>query len=319
MPKIAYITHKFQQDALLIIASANRVIENYRKQGYTLTLRGLYYQFIAEDLFSDDWIDEDYNLRNRLDPRTKNTVKNYKRLGSLINDARLAGLIDWEGIEDRMRDLSERPHWDGPKEFMESVIPQYHIDLWADQKSYVEVWGEKDAISNILEKACKPLDVPFFVCRGNTSQSEMWQAAQRIGKRIEQGRKAVILHVGDHDPTGVDMTRDIRDRLTRFCEYDVADVPTVVRIGLTMDQILELNPPPNPVKATDSRSTKYVEEFGSECWELDAMKPDYLVSLVHDRILDYLDVVRFNARIRKESLERKEMMRTNEGKRKKKG
>ncbi len=316
MPRIAYIERRFQAATMDIIQKANAILEEYHDEGFTLTLRACYYRFIAEDLFPDSWIDAKYNESYRLQSGTKNTQKNYKRLSSILSDARLAGLIDWDLMEDRIRELAKRPEWRSPEDFMDSVIPQYHIELWKGQEFYVEVWGEKDSVSDVLQKVCDPLDVPYFICRGSTSQSEMWGASQRLGLHLGAGRKVVILHLGDHDPSGMDMTRDIRDRLQLFCKHDVGAVPLVNRIALTMDQIEELNPPPNPVKASDSNSRKYIEEFGYECWELDALKPQYMMQLISSWVRNYLDVPMLEKRLKKEGREREVLEKAEAARRK---
>jgi hypothetical protein len=95
----------------------------------------------------------------------------------------------------------------------------------------------------------------------------------------------VIIHLGDHDPSGVDMTRDIADRLSMFAESDIE----VNRIALNMDQIEEFNPPPNPAKITDSRSGPYIELYGTSSWELDAIEPATLSQLIADTVENYID------------------------------
>jgi hypothetical protein len=318
MPRIAYVKRRFQSATMSIIQEANSILQEYHDEGFTLTLRACYYRFIAEDLFPDSWVDDRYNKSNGLQPGTKNTNKSYKRLSSILSEARLAGLIDWDFVEDRVRQLAERPKWNSPESFMDSVIPQYHIELWNGQKFYCEVWGEKDSVSDILAKACDPLDVPYFICRGSTSQSEMWAASQRLGNLLSSGFKVVILHLGDHDPSGVDMTRDIQDRLALFCEHDVGEVPLVNRIALTMNQVDELNPPPNPVKASDANAAKYVQKYGHECWELDALRPQYMVKLITDWVTNYLDVPAFEKRLKKEDGERKALEKAEKARRKEK-
>jgi hypothetical protein len=98
------------------------------------------------------------------------------------------------------------------------------------------------------------------------------------------GQKPYIVHLGDHDPSGIDMTRDIIDRLRTFgCDLEVN------RIALNMDQVEEHNPPPNPAKMTDSRFQDYAEQFGDSCWELDALEPQLLTQLVRDTVLAIRD------------------------------
>ena len=142
---------------------------------------------------------------------------------------------------------------------------------------------EKDALSEVVQKAAEPWDVTWFACRGYVSQSAMWRAAQRFEA---DGRDGVIIHLGDHDPSGIDMTRDIEDRM---CVTFGANLE-VRRIALNMDQVREFNPPPNPTKLTDSRSAAYVAKYGQESWELDALDPALLMGLIENEIADLTDL-----------------------------
>ena len=284
MPKIAYVTKNFRADTLAIIAKANAVIADYMRQGFKLTLRQLYYQFIAKDLLPDSWIDAEYNAKHGLPADTKNTMKNYKHLGDIINDGRLAGLIDWTAIEDRTRNLQTHSSWASPHSIIRACADQYAVDLWGEQSNHVEVWIEKEALIGVIEGICTELQVPYFACKGYTSQSEMWEAAQRLKRYEKAGRDTVVVHLGDHDPSGLDMTRDIQARLELFGSTAVID-----RIALTWEQIDEYGPPPNPAKTTDARYEKYREQFGDDSWELDALEPQVMADLIRDAVQSRID------------------------------
>jgi hypothetical protein len=285
MPKIAYITKKFSQGSLDIIHQANEIIEEYVRLGFDLTLRQIYYQFVARALLP-------------------NSDRSYKRLGSIINDARLAGLIDWERIKDRTRFVRTNSHWDSPASIVEACANQFEVDKWDGQEYYLEVWIEKDALVGVIENVCKDNDIAFFSCRGYSSQTALWEAAQRILRKsdepytveedelgfvTEDDRKPVVLHLGDHDPSGIDMTRDIRDRLNLFSAHHDGPEVVVERIALNMDQIQLYNPPPNPAKLSDSRARQYIERYGYNSWELDALDPTTLEGMVSDAINKYRD------------------------------
>jgi hypothetical protein len=109
-----------------------------------------------------------------------NNERNYKRLGSIVNDARLAGMIDWNAIEDRTREIVMNSHWDSPAQILDTCARQYAIDKWQNQKHYVEVWVEKEALMGVVEKVSKELDLTCFSCRGYSSQSAMWRAGMRM-------------------------------------------------------------------------------------------------------------------------------------------
>jgi hypothetical protein len=266
MPKICYQPKTFRESSLLKIQQANQIITTLRKQGFTLTLRQLYYQFVKRN-----WI--------------PNNDREYDKLGALMTDARLAGLVDWDAIEDRTRSLKGLGHWESPHQIIDTYADYFHVDRWADQQYRPEVWIEKEALAGIFARVCGELDIPYFSCRGYGSASEMWRAGQRMKHHIEEGRTPIIFHFGDHDPSGMDMTRDITERLEMFAEEPIE----VVRVALNMDQIDEHQPPPNPAKITDSRCATYIELYGESSWELDALDPPILMDMVRDRVLPLRD------------------------------
>lgn len=189
-------------------------------------------------------------------------------------------MIDWSAIVDRTRNLQQTPHWRTPRQIVEACASQFRVDRWADQHYRPEVWIEKDALAGVISGVCDNNDVPYFSCRGYTSQSEMWAAAQRLLNWIERGQVPVILHLGDHDPSGVDMSRDILDRLKLFVGAQVE----VIRLALNFDQVEQYGPPPNPAKVTDSRANVYIAQYGAESWELDALEPAVMAELIETHV-----------------------------------
>jgi hypothetical protein len=274
VPKIHYQDHTFSPSSLEIIDRANEIIEAYQAQGYVLTLRQLYYQFVSKDLLA-------------------NTQKSYKRLGGIVNDARLAGLVDWNAIEDRTRSLSDQAHWQSPADIIDACASQFRHDKWAPQPHRVEVWIEKEALAGVFDRVCRELDVPYLSCRGYGSQSVMWRGARRMAARRQP---TVILHFGDHDPSGMDMSRDIVDRLRVFgIGIDFR------RLALNMDQVEQYRPPPNPAKVTDSRARAYIQSYGDESWELDALEPAVLSDLVRQEIEAIRDPDLWQAEVEREN------------------
>jgi len=265
MPYIQYQEISFAAKTKKVIQQANEIINVYAAQGYDLTLRQLYYQFVSRDLI-------------------RNQQSEYKRLGSIINDARLAGLIDWNHITDRTRNVKSNAHWESPSDIVSACAKQFQFDKWRGQCRRVEVWVEKDALSGVFDRVCRELDIASFSCRGYTSQSEMWSAAQRLRAYEKAGQEAIVFHFGDHDPSGIDMTRDIQERLKMF-----GTRAKVLRLALTMDQIRQYDPPPNPAKESDSRFEDYLREYGDESWELDALEPQVLANLVSTNLRAFRD------------------------------
>lgn len=272
--KEQFIRKSFQDKSRALISLVNSIVTEYGKQGFDLTLRQLYYQLVARDYIP-------------------NTVRSYKRLGNIVSDGRLAGLIDWSAIVDRTRALRDRPHWSEPQEILRSAEHSYHIDFWKPQRYRPQVWIEKDALIGVIAPTCQELDVPYFACRGYVSQSEMYIAAKRVIRAQDDDHYPVILHLGDHDPSGMDMTRDIIDRLELMTHsYNLtASGFRVDRLALNPDQIEKYDPPPNPTKLSDSRAGKYISEHGYSSWELDALEPSVIVDLIKTAIEALVDPV----------------------------
>lgn len=283
MPKITYIQKRFGEKALERIAQVNGIIAEYQAQGFKLTLRQTYYQLVARALIP-------------------NTVQSYKGLGEVVNDGRLAGLIDWDAIEDRTRNLQSGSHWSSPHSIVRACAGQYAVDLWEYQENYVECWIEKEALVGVIEGVCTQMDTPYFACRGYTSQSEMWAAAQRLIGREEAGKRTVIIHLGDHDPSGIDMTRDIQDRLNLF-----GSTVHVQRIALNFNQVENYSPPPNPAKTTDSRYENYRVLYGEESWELDSLRPPVIVGLIQDTVDDLIDADAWQEAVARQQLGRDQL------------
>lgn len=266
MPFVEYVTKKFRAETEVVIDQANTILDEYAAEGFVITLRQLYYQFVARGLWP-------------------NTQKDYKRLASIVADARMAGRIDWDHIQDRTRNLVKRAHWSAPGGVIESAAASYGKNLWLGQDERVEVWIEKDALVGVIEDVCTEWDVPYFSCRGYASASEMWSAGRRLGGYAERGQRPTVIHLGDHDPSGIDMSRDIGERLTLFAETHVE----VRRIALNRDQIDLYDPPPNPAKITDPRAEDYIAMHGEESWELDALNPATFRELIEEEVLLHLD------------------------------
>lgn len=258
--------HRFKAETIKIIKQANSIIEEYQEDGFDLTLRQLYYQFVSRDLIP-------------------NSQKSYSRLGDIISNARLNGDIDWNAIKDRTRRVNNGLHFNDPSNAIYNIASWYAIDTRADQENYIECWVEKEALVGVVERACQNLDIPFFACRGYVSQTAMYEAYKRFRKKGCKHQRLILLHLGDHDPSGIDMTRDITERLTELFGVYVE----VKRIALNMEQIEELQPPPNPAKLTDSRVGGYIKRFGRQSWELDALDPNTITNLIELYAEKYTD------------------------------
>ncbi len=278
--KIKYINHKFSKKSTDLLTKANNIIEEYQEQSYKLTLRQLYYQLVARDIIP-------------------NKDAQYRKLSGLLTNARLAGVVDWSAIEDRVR-VPKRPYWVvDVEDALRDTIGSYRLDRTEGQEYYIEVWTEKDAISNILYRITAKYGVRLMVNRGYSSITAMHDAYKRLKAEKDWGKKLVVLYGGDHDPSGLDMIRDIIDRFSIFGLTDIEVVP----IALTMPQIQQYNPPPNPAKISDPRAESYIENFGGTSWEVDALEPPVLAQIVEDAILKYWDETKYKSILKREKKE----------------
>lgn len=262
-----FVGKNFGEKAMTMIQRINRILDSYAAQGYDLSLRQLYYQLVSKNL-------------------VENTERSYKNVGNLVSDARMAGLIDWNMIRDRGRVMVRPTHWESPADIVRAAAQQFRVDRWKDQPCYVEVMVEKQALEGVLEPVCNEMDVPFTANKGYSSSSAMYEASKRYLEAHNEGKELYVLYLGDHDPSGIDMSRDVLDRLDLFTEESGIEVK---RLALNMDQVEELRPPENPAKITDSRSDSYIRRFGRSSWELDAIEPAHLAEIVRSAITALID------------------------------
>jgi hypothetical protein len=263
--KTAFVDKRLRTKSLILVEAVNGILSTYQGQGLRLTLRQLFYQLVVRNFI-------------------QNTERSYKALGSVVSDARLAGLIDWAAIEDRIRTPRRPSEFASLEDLVDAALAAYRLPRLQTQESYVELWVEKDALSGVLAPLSSEYHVTLMVNRGYSSQSAMYDAYQRFRRQEMRGKQCRLLYLGDHDPSGEDMVRDIDSRLRMF------GVPVeVVKIALTMDQVQQYTPPPNPAKMTDSRFAQYSAKFGDESWEVDALPPDVLVALIREALDGIVD------------------------------
>lgn len=278
--KIKFEEKRFRGDTRKLLDSLISIVDAYQQQGYRMTLRQLYYQLVARGIIPNE---------QRL----------YDKLSRVLTDARMAGLVDWDFIEDRIRTPKFPNEFSDVHSLVQTAISVYRRPRWADQPFYVEVWVEKDALSGVLLPLTDEYHVRLLVNRGYSSATAMFDAAERFKRAACLGKRCILIYLGDHDPSGEDMVRDIRDRLTSFrANVDVR------KIALTRQQIDQYNPPPNPAKMSDTRADKYVKTHGEHSWELDALPPDVLIELAKVSLDQVIDRSKYDAVLEQEQADK---------------
>jgi hypothetical protein len=254
-----------QEEALIRVQQCEAIVREYAAQGLKLTLRQLYYQLVSKD-----WI--------------PNTEKSYKKIGQILSNARLAGLIDWEIIEDRGRQPRNPPEYDNLADLVEAAIHSYRLPRWEGQPYYAELWVEKEALAGVLQPLARQFHVTLMVNKGYSSQSAMYDASKRI---LHANKDTKIFYLGDHDPSGEDMVRDVQDRLNMYTREEVN--VEVEKLALTTAQVKKFKPPPNPAKLTDSRARAYIAKHGASSWEVDALNPRQLQQIIRAAFEEVID------------------------------
>jgi len=222
-----------------------------------MTVRQIYYQLVSQ----------------RLIP---NKASAYGSFDNHLTRARETGLVDPSSIIDRSRTIrnESRPGWESPDSYLATVQDAYRRDPLHGQPRQVELWVEKDALSQVLYDAVERYQPTVVVCRGYSPYTLLYEANERLDC------DDLVLYAGDFDPSGLDAYRDIADKLR--CE--------VHRIALTEEQIEAHQLPPIPTKATDKRQPAYVQQYGDAAWELDALRPDTFQAAVREAFEAELDL-----------------------------
>lgn len=268
---------------LALVEHCERIVDDYLGQGLTLTLRQLYYQLVQANI-------------------VENTERSYKNVGTVLSKARLCGLIDWNAIEDRGRQPRRTQEFDSLKDLVSAALLSYRLPRWEGQERYVELWVEKEALSGVLAPMAREFHVTLMVNKGYSSQSALYEAAQRI---VEIGKDTIIFYLGDHDPSGEDMVRDVRERLEKFTRGDVN--LEIDKLALTTAQVKKYKPPPNPAKLTDTRAKDYIAKHGPHSWEVDALNPRQLQAIIREAFENVVDQELMNEVIEREEADKKKL------------
>jgi hypothetical protein len=203
-------------------------------------------------------------------------TKSMQRVYRLLKEARELGIIPWSWIVDETRQLEISSSWNDPEEFLDCAFRSYRRDLWQDQPLRIEVWSEKGTIRGVLAPVLDKFGVGFRVMHGFASATTVYDIAQD-----DNGLPLIALYVGDYDPSGLFMSEvDLPGRLAKYG----GDHVELVRIALKHGDLAQLPSFPASDKANDKRYRWFVDAYGDNCWELDAMDPNNLRERVRSEI-----------------------------------
>lgn len=215
-------------------------------------------------------------------PKTEAAYKNV--VCRLLTKMRLEGELPFDWIADGTRWMRKPTTFGSLEHAIGNVVSTYRRALWDNQDAYIEVWIEKEALAGVVVDVTAEWDVPLMVTRGYPSISYLYSAAENMEA---EHRPCFVYYFGDLDPSGVDIARNVEERLIEFAPS--ADL-TFERVGVTAEQVALWDLPTRPTKRTDTRARGW--QGGSV--ELDAIPPATLRQLVEDRILEHVDLDAYN-------------------------
>ena len=255
-----------------VVAEALEVFKQYDT---ALTLRQLYYRLVSKHLFS-------------------NTINSYKRLSRLMVKAREQRDVPINCLEDRSRRILGRGDtgYNSAEAFLKQRFASlqgswksFNMPRWEEQPVHIVVSLEKDALSRLVSEVANQYAVKTFPTRGYPSFTYVQSMASYIRNRLK-GKPTVVLYFGDFDPSGVDIERDLTERLGKYRAGDFK----VQRVALNKAQIEQYQLPPMPVKKSDARAEGFMEAYGDKTVELDALEPNVLKYLVAQSISKHIDL-----------------------------
>ena len=239
------------------------LIFDWAEQHHPVTVRQIFYRLSTLDAI----------------PKTE---QGYQAVSRLCTSMRRDGEIPYSFFLDHTRWVRRPTTHNTIQDALQDTALFYRKALWQDQAVVCEVWIEKEALTGVVFEVTSEFDVPLVPVRGYPSVTLLQVAAEQINTASRFGKKYHIFYFGDYDPSGVDIFRNISERLHEFSPQ--ADL-FISRPAVTEKQIMEMQLPSRPTKKSDTRS----KGFGDESVELDAINPDKLREIVRDCIFSVLD------------------------------
>jgi hypothetical protein len=222
----------------------------------------------------------------------------------LLDQMRWDGDIDWDDISDATRWMHKPRSYNSVEDGIAQTAQLYRRNLWADNDDYVEIWCEKDALAGVIAQVTYQYDVPLMVSRGFSSSTYLRGAADKI-TRI--AKPTFVYHFGDHDPSGLWISKQIERGLLRHLEdigdFDLDDF-LFEHIAVTPEQIEKWKLPTRPTK-TEANGNRHAKQFKGASVELDAIPVDELHELIYAVISRHLDPHRLRVLRAAEASERK--------------
>jgi hypothetical protein len=269
------------------LEAVQAILDEYR-EFWPLSVRQIHYYLL-----------DDPPLRNASsNPRMRcvyaNDKDSYKDLSNLTTRARLCGEMAMEAIDDETRPESVWVVDGDVRDFasrqFDDFLKGYWRDLLQSQPHHIEVIVEKNTVLSIVKPVAMRYCLPITSGRGFSSlppRHKMYQRFKKSGKS-----KLILLVVSDFDPDGEEIchsfARSMRD------DFGIESIYPV-KVALTQEQVKELRLPPQlEAKESSANYKRFVEKYGKDCFELEALKPKTLQKILQQHIDAVLDRMAFN-------------------------
>jgi hypothetical protein len=266
------------------VDGANAVIAEYRAF-LPLTIRQIYYRLVAGAL-------------------VEKTQLGYQRLVEALNRARRAGLVDFAHIRDDGTLREGGRGYTSRRDFLDELAARaatFRLDRQLAQPRRREIWCEASGMVGQLARVALEYGVPVYSGSGFNSLTEKYDAATRA---VEADAPLLILHVGDHDPSGMAVFDSLSDDVAQLAADLLAgDAVAFRRVAVTPAQIARHALPTAPPKKTDNRGG-WGDEATVQC---EALPPDLLAAELRAVLEETTDRAALDRTIRREARLRDEL------------
>lgn len=269
-----------------LLDDVQQVLDEYR-QYWPLTCRQIFYRMVGAHGYDK-------------------SEAAYGRLCNHLANARRGLLLPFDAIRDDGVTTYRRDHFDDRDDFLRHVRgmgQRYTRNKLSAQDVHIEVWCEAAGMLPQLHDVASRFSVRAYSSGGFDSLTAKKDLADRI---VMIEKPAIILHLGDCDPSGEGIFDCVAQDVTAFVEADRPHGLVTVdfqRIALTRAQVAEYDLPTAPPKATDTRSKSWK---GGTC-QLEALPPNVIADILRAALWDHIDPVRFREDCEAEEADRAEI------------
>lgn len=290
-------------------------VSSWASQQIIPTLRGLFYTLVSLNILENttskyDYLSE-FTARARENSEKRYEIR-YRNGKSYIREFKVEETLPIDCFADNARQIIDiDDEYMSAGDFIKGGLKyytdfdSYKVPRWHNQKHYVEVWVEKDAMAGTLNSIINIAggrEVRIVPTRGQESVTFAWDNVQRLKQKQYEGKKIHIRYFGDLDPSGEAIERTLIEKLT-VQPYTLKNID-FKRVGVTMQQTKQFKLIPNKDAKTmnklkrDSNRFEFMEKYDLESEEdlfqievdaLEAIAPEQFKNMVLQCVDEFFD------------------------------